>query len=77
MHERPRGGALTFLLVPDVAHEALPAIPRLRELIARLARRLVPQVTLFHLLVQLAHGQAAGAFYLFGIRFMRHDRVSA
>jgi hypothetical protein len=58
---RLAGFALSLLLVPDVTDKALPAIFRLRELIARFVRRLVAQVTQLHLLMQFAHGKAAGA----------------
>src|SRR5262245_2644659 len=64
------------VLVPDVAHETLPAVLRLRELVVRLARYLVARVTLLHERVQLPHRETAGSFQLVRIGFVRHFSAS-
>ena len=61
--------ALAALLIPDVTHQALPAVLRLFEFVRR-ASGLVAGVALFHQFVQFAHVQPAGAADFFGILFV-------
>src|SRR4249919_1875613 len=49
------------ILVPHVAHGALPAVLRLRELVVLFACGLIARVPLLHEFVQFAHRLAAGA----------------
>ena len=67
---------LPRFLLPHIAHEALPAIAFLRELVAGFPGGKIARSAELDQFVQLPHRHAAGAFDLIGVGFTGHRASS-